>query len=487
MTTKRDPDEELLNRVDAWQEAHEDEVLAQHLAERSRAHEDDFETLETIAEPAAQRPGRPGLNLRGLEQLPPAEPPDDKPWGSRDDAAEVHRRLEESWAAAPDAPVSTGLRGLDAVLRGGLRRGELVALAGSAGTGKSSLAIQLALEAARAGALTIYATVEMPSEEVIARAIAREMFLLAEPSGRDWAVGFGDVLWGKHVAAETFTSEHNAAEVLERYHRASETLRRDVWSRLVVHQLAPGATVASVRKVLHRERMLRDFTGLTVLVVDPLQRLFASAAGERTGKVLASINALETERVGAVAQDLKVLCDDPAENLAAVFTSDTTKAAVMGDAQGDGLELRGSYQLAHWATIIATFRAHEDPAALAARVEKLGDADLDAEAIRRAAPSEMMERDDAVKLGRRYAAVHIAKSRRGPPRSFACGFIPGAGLLLEGEALAETFAKKKSSKGKAAKPKTPRVELKLTAMDSKRLIDAVIAEHTKTEPVEGEG
>ena len=88
---------------------------------------------------------------------------------------------------------------------------------------------------------------------------------------------------------------------------------------------------------------------------------------------------------------------------------------------------------------------------------------------------------------RRYAAVHIAKSRRGPPRSFACGFIPGAGLLLEGEALAETFAKPKSSKGKAAKPKTPRVELKLSAMDSKRLTDAMIAERTKTEPVEGEG
>lgn len=424
---------------------------------------DDFETLETIAEPV-----------------------EETAYLSRDAAAEVHRLLEENWAASPDAPVSTGLRGLDAVLRGGLRRGELVALAGSAGTGKSSLAIQLALEAARAGALAIYCTVEMPREEVIARAIAREMFLLAESSGRDWAVSFGDVLWGKHVAAETFTSEHSAAEVLERYRRASETLHREVYPRLVVHQLAPGATVASVRDALHRERAACGFAGLAVLVVDPLQRLFASATGERTGKVLASINATETERVGAVAQDLKVLCDDAALNVAAVFTSDTTKAAVLGDAQGDGLELRGSYQLAHWATIIATFRAHEDPATLAARTERLGDVDLDAERIRASAPSAIMDRDDAVRLGRRYAAVHIAKSRRGPPRSFACGFIPGAGLLLEGETLAETFAKPKSSKVKGAKPKTPRVEVKLSPMDSKRVADALVAQQTKTEPVEGE-
>jgi hypothetical protein len=98
-----------------------------------------------------------------------------------------------------------------------------------------------------------------------------------------------------------------------------------------------------------------------------------------------------------------------------------------------------------------------------------------------------MERDDAVRLGRRYAAVHIAKSRRGPPRSFACGFIPGAGLLLEGEALAETFAKPKAAKPKSSKPKTPRVEVKLSPMDSKRVADALVAERTKTEPVEGEG
>lgn len=399
--------------------------------------------------------------------------------GTRDNAAEVHRALEESWAASPDAPVSTGLRGLDAVLRGGLRRGELVAIAGSAGTGKSSLAIQLAVEAARAGALAIYCTVEMPREEVIARAIAREMFLLADESGRDWAVSFGDVLWGKHVAAETFTSEHIAAEVLARYRRASECLHREVYPRLVVHQLAPGATVASVRNVLHREREARGFDGLALLIVDPLQRLFAAATGERTGKVLASINAAESERVGAVAQDLKVLCDDASLNVAAVFTSDTTKAAVLGDAQGDGLELRGSYQLAHWATIIATFRSNEDPAALAARTEKLGDVDLDAERIRASAPSAIMDRDDAVRLGRRYATVHIAKSRRGPPRSFACGFLPGAGLLLEGDAHAETFAKTKSSKVKASKPKAPRVEVKLSPMDSKRLTDALVAMQTK--------
>lgn len=351
------------------------------------------------------------------------------PDASKDHAASIHARLEASWNETPDAPISTGLRGLDTVLRGGLRRGELLALSGSAGTGKSSFAVQLALAAARAGALAIYATVEMPREEVIARALAREMFLGADARGRDWAVSFGDVLWGTHLSSQSNEAARDA--VLDRYTRAAASLQEQVYPRLVVHQLAPGGTVAGVRELLRREREQRSYRGLAVIVIDPLQRLYAQAVGERTGKVLASVNSLETERVGAVAQDLKVLCDDEGENVAAVFTSDTTKAAVKGEAQGDGLELRGSYQLAHWATVIAHFQAADDPEALAERVAGARDSALSAQAIRAAAPSDVMERADAARLGRRYAAVVVAKSRRGPPQSFACGFIPGAGLLLE--------------------------------------------------------
>lgn len=471
-----------------------------------------FETLEPIgAEPDPPEPsalsrwwrpeendpdyedwcaGEDPMNFETLEPIgePIAQPVEEKP--SPDSAAEVLRRLEDSWGTTPDAPIATGLRGLDAVLGGGLRRGELVALAGSAGTGKSSLAIQVAIEAARAGALALYATVEMPREDVVARAVAREMFLGADPLGRDWAVSFGDVLFGKHVAEGTFASEAAWAAVMDRYLRAKDALTRDVFPRLVLHQLAPGATVASVRDALQRARADTGHNGLAVLVVDPLQRLYAADTGARTGRVLASINSLETERVGAVAQDLKVLCDDAHLNVAAVFTSDTTKAAVMGDAQGDGLELRGSYQLAHWATIIATFRAHEDPEALAARVSKLGDADLSADRIRSSAPGATMERDDAVRLGRKYAAVHIAKARRGPPRSFACGFIPGAGLLVEAdpEALGDDApkAKAKPPKTKPSRAKAPSISVMLSPMESKRLADAVIARQPVEEGDDGD-
>lgn len=405
---------------------------------------DDFEKRETIAAPSAPYRSSPS----------------------------IHEALEESWTQ-PDVVAKTGMRGLDANLRGGMRRGECIALAGSAGHGKSSLAIQLAIEAARSGGVAIYCTVEMPSEEIIARAIAREMFAFADPSGGDWAVGFGDVLIGQHQRPETFTSEPVQTEVMERYIRAREVLHREVYPRLIVQQLAPGATIGDVGELVAKVRAHLAFDGLVVLVVDPLQRLFATARGARTGHALESVNANETERMGAVVQELKQLADS--QNLAAVFTSDTTKASAAGDAVGDGLELRGSYQLAHLATCVLTLRAGPDAGQLADRVKGIAGA-LDADAILRGAPSWLKDRTDAMHLGARYAFIHCAKNRRGPPQSFAMGFIPGAGLFVDGDADAVIAPSKGSSPPKAKKAKKGiTVAVKLSPMVEKHIADAIIA------------
>ena len=136
------------------------------------------------------------------------------------------------------------MRGLDAMLHGGLRRGECVALAGSAGHGKSSLAIQLALEAARSGGVAIYCTAEMAPDEILARATAREMFTLADTRGAGWAVGFGEVLRGHHLEGRTITSDTVQTEVLQRYIDAREVLHRAVYPRFIVRPLAGGATIA---------------------------------------------------------------------------------------------------------------------------------------------------------------------------------------------------------------------------------------------------
>ena len=76
-------------------------------------------------------------------------------------------------SAGPDA-VTTGFPSLDRVLGGGVRRQDLIVLGGDVGSGKSSLALAIAIRAARAGVPTLYLSGEMSPERVLERALAIE-------------------------------------------------------------------------------------------------------------------------------------------------------------------------------------------------------------------------------------------------------------------------------------------------------------------------
>ncbi len=81
-------------------------------------------------------------------------------------------------AAAPGVPapdtVPTGFPSLDRMVGGGLRRQDLVVLGGDVGSGKSALALAMAVRAARAGVPTLFLSGEMAPERVLERALAFE-------------------------------------------------------------------------------------------------------------------------------------------------------------------------------------------------------------------------------------------------------------------------------------------------------------------------
>ena len=81
-------------------------------------------------------------------------------------------RIDES---RPDVPspdtVPTGFPSLDRMLGGGLRRQDLVVLAGDIGSGKSALALGIGLRAARRGTPTLFYSGEM-GEERLREAVA---------------------------------------------------------------------------------------------------------------------------------------------------------------------------------------------------------------------------------------------------------------------------------------------------------------------------
>lgn len=70
--------------------------------------------------------------------------------------------------------VPTGFPSVDRALGGGVRRGDLVVLGGDVGSGKSSLALAMALRMAETGGSVAFLTGEMTAERVMERALALE-------------------------------------------------------------------------------------------------------------------------------------------------------------------------------------------------------------------------------------------------------------------------------------------------------------------------
>jgi replicative DNA helicase len=68
--------------------------------------------------------------------------------------------------------VPTGFPSVDQLLGGGMRTGDLVVLGGDVGSGKSALALAMALRVALAGTPVVYYTGEMTIDRVLERMLS---------------------------------------------------------------------------------------------------------------------------------------------------------------------------------------------------------------------------------------------------------------------------------------------------------------------------
>jgi len=81
--------------------------------------------------------------------------------------------VEQSRSKKPTIVVKTGLRDLDPVI-GGFRPGQLIILAARPSVGKSALASQIAIDAAKENHGVLFVSLEMTAAETVARALAAE-------------------------------------------------------------------------------------------------------------------------------------------------------------------------------------------------------------------------------------------------------------------------------------------------------------------------
>lgn len=74
----------------------------------------------------------------------------------------------------PSDAFPTGFPSVDRVLGGGVRTGDLIVLGGDVGSGKSALALAMALRSAQEDRATLFVTTEMTSDRVMERVLAIE-------------------------------------------------------------------------------------------------------------------------------------------------------------------------------------------------------------------------------------------------------------------------------------------------------------------------
>jgi replicative DNA helicase len=170
-------------------------------------------------------------------------------------------------------PIATGFVPLDKTIGGGLRPGELLLIGGAQGSGKTTMALQMARNMAAGGqASVLYVCFEHEEEYLVQRLIAMESALTHLPQ-KSGAVKIQDVK-KEVLGSYTASAESGQKAKLGANPRLRPPLERIARYGSGLHLMRGTATASTVENM---RRLVADYRGpehrRLVLVVDYLQKV----------------------------------------------------------------------------------------------------------------------------------------------------------------------------------------------------------------------
>lgn len=181
-------------------------------------------------------------------------------------------------------PLPTGIKGLDDILNGGLRRG-LYVLGALSSLGKTTLALQIAEQIAAGGQSVLFVTIEQSAGELVAKSLNRYLYRMTGKVVPTWQI-LGD--------NEQWTLKQH-----EELTAANELYRHEVGQTLRIMEGTKQPTVEDIRKTAE---YMASYQGVTpVIFIDYLQ-LLAPHSDRDTDKQSADKNVMALRQL---SRDLK--------------------------------------------------------------------------------------------------------------------------------------------------------------------------------------
>lgn len=251
---------------------------------------------------------------------------------------EVLAQVEEEIWGSHSKPIPTFSQGINQNLNGGLQGGKVYTIAGKAGGGKTTLALQILEEITQDNSkkakgepldICLYIHLEQGRAELLVKSYSR---------------------LGK-INSGCF-EEHTVKPGDELVKKARETYANRIAPYFYVVEGGEGSTLRDVRAQIRKVDGQIKGAHQLIVCVDPFQRL-------RTGD--RDLDMEEISKVGAVASGLKIMAREL--KVAVILLSDTTKAEVVKMEEGEAspTAIRGSYMPEHTTDVSAVILRYDNP------------------------------------------------------------------------------------------------------------------------------